>query len=89
MMKLQGLIATMRSLFGGRRLTFGFVVFPFVGVVLFPSPAMSRPNSRSDSIGESEPSPGSDTIYLRLFTFFFFFRAELIPVGIQTIFVIT
>ena len=39
MMKLQGLIATMQSLFGGRRLTFGFDVFPFVGVVLFLSPA--------------------------------------------------
>ena len=77
MMKLQGLIATMRSLFGGRRLTFGFVVLPFFGVVLFPSPAMSRPDSRSYSIGESEPSPGSDTIYLGLFTCFFFFFFEL------------
>ena len=38
MMKLQGLIATARSLFGGRRSTFGFVVQPFVGVALFPSP---------------------------------------------------
>ena len=37
MMKLQGLIATARSLFGGHRSTFGFVVLPFVGVVLFPS----------------------------------------------------
>ena len=35
MMKLQGLIATARSLFGGHRPTFGFVVLPFVGVVLF------------------------------------------------------
>ena len=34
-MKLQGLIATGRSLFGGHRPTFGFVVLPFVGVVLF------------------------------------------------------
>ena len=40
MMKLQDLIATTRSLFGGHRLTFGFVVLPFVGVVLFPSPAI-------------------------------------------------
>ena len=40
MMKLQGLIATMRSLFGGHRPTFGFVVLPFVGVMLFPSPAI-------------------------------------------------
>ena len=62
----------MRSLFGGHRLTFGFVVLPFVGVVLFPSPAMSRPDSGFDPIGESEPSPRSDTIYLGLFTCFFF-----------------
>ena len=40
MMKLQGLIATARSLFGGHKPTFGFVVLPFVGVVLFPSPAI-------------------------------------------------
>ena len=40
MMKLQGLIATTRSLFGGHRPTFGFVVLPFVGVVLFPSPVI-------------------------------------------------
>ena len=40
MMKLQDLIATARSLFGGHRSTFGFVVLPFVGVVLFPSPAI-------------------------------------------------
>ena len=39
MMKLQGLITTMRSLFGGHRPMFGFVVLPFVGVALFPSPA--------------------------------------------------
>ena len=39
MMKLQGLIATVRSLFGGRRLTFDFIVLPFVGVELFPRPA--------------------------------------------------
>ena len=38
MMKLWGLTATTRSLFGGCRLTFGFVVLPFVGVALFPSP---------------------------------------------------
>ena len=40
MMKLQGLIAIARSLFGGHRPTFGFVVLPFVGVVLFPSPVI-------------------------------------------------
>ena len=39
MMKLQGLIVITRGLFGGRRPTFGFVVLPFVGVALFPSPA--------------------------------------------------
>ena len=39
MMKPQGLIATTRNLLGGRRPTFGFVVLPFVGVALFPSPA--------------------------------------------------
>ena len=37
MMKLQGLIATMRSLFGGHRPTIGFDALPFVGVVFFPS----------------------------------------------------
>ena len=40
MMKLQGLITTVRSLFGGHRPTFGFVVLPFVGVVLFPNPSI-------------------------------------------------
>ena len=40
MMKLQGLISTARSLFGGHRMTFGFVVLPFVRVVLFPNPAI-------------------------------------------------
>ena len=38
MMKLQDLIATARTLFGGHRSSFSFVVLPFVGVVLFPSP---------------------------------------------------
>ena len=40
MMKLQGLIATARSLFCGHRPMFGFVVLPFVRVVLSPSPAI-------------------------------------------------
>ena len=40
MMKLQGLIATARSLFGGHRPTFGFVVLTFIGVVLFSSPTI-------------------------------------------------
>ena len=39
MMKLQGLIATTQSQFGGCGTTFGFVVLPFVGVALFHSPA--------------------------------------------------
>ena len=39
MMKLQDLIVTARSLFGGRRSTFGIVVLPFVRVSLFPNPA--------------------------------------------------
>ena len=40
MMKLQGLIATARSLFDGHRQTFGFDVLPFVGVVFFPNPSL-------------------------------------------------
>ena len=36
-MKLQGLIATAQSLFVCQSSMFGFVVLPFVGVVLFPS----------------------------------------------------
>ena len=40
MMKLQGLIATVQSLFGGRKPMFGFVALSFVGVVLFPSPTI-------------------------------------------------
>ena len=40
MMKIQGLIAIVQSLFSGHRPTFGFIVLPFVGVVLFPSPAI-------------------------------------------------
>ena len=38
-MKLQGLIATTRSLFGGHRPMFGFDVLPFVGVAMFPNPS--------------------------------------------------
>ena len=40
MMKLQGLIVTTWSPSGGRRLTFGFDVLPFVGVVFFPSSSL-------------------------------------------------
>ena len=51
---------------------------------------LSHPDSRSDPIGRSEPVSRCETIYLgSLYLFFFLFRAELIPVGIQTIFVIT
>ena len=40
MMKPQGLIAIARSLFGGPRPSFSFIVLLFVGVVLFPSLAI-------------------------------------------------
>ena len=40
LMKLQGYVATARSLLDGHRMVFGFVVLPFVGVGLFPSPAI-------------------------------------------------
>ena len=40
MMKLQGLITTARSMFGGGRPMFGFDVLPFVGVVFFPNPSL-------------------------------------------------
>ena len=40
MMELQGLLATAGNLFGGHRPMFGFIVFLFVGVVLFPSPSI-------------------------------------------------
>ena len=47
---------------------------------------LSHPDSRSDPIGESEPVSGAKP-YTEIL--YFFFSAELIPVGIQTIFVIT
>ena len=40
MMKLQGLVATARSLFCDCRPTFGFNVLPFVGVVFFHSSSL-------------------------------------------------
>ena len=40
MMKHQGLITTMRSLFGDRMPTFDFDALPFVGVVLFLNPSL-------------------------------------------------
>ena len=50
---------------------------------------MSRLDSRSDPIGESEPSLRSETIYFDSLPVSFFLRAELVPVGIQTISIIT
>ena len=49
---------------------------------------MSRPDFPSYPISEFEPVLGCETIYWDSLPLFFF-RAELIPVGIQTIFVIT
>ena len=49
---------------------------------------LSRPDSQSGPNGGSEPGSGRET-ELGLFTCFFFLKAELVPVGIQTIFVIT
>ena len=40
MMKLQGLIVIAWSPSGDRRLTFGFNILPFVGVVFFPSSSL-------------------------------------------------
>ena len=40
MMKLQDLIVMVRSLYDCPRLSFGFVVLPFVGVVFFPNPSL-------------------------------------------------
>ena len=39
MMRFPNLIATARSLFGGRWLMFGFMVLSFVGVVFFAIPS--------------------------------------------------
>ena len=50
--------------------------------------SMSCPDSRSDPIGEFEQVSRCETIYWDSLPVFFF-RAELILVGIQTIFVIT
>ena len=40
MMKLQGLIVIARSSSGDRKMTFGFNILPFVGVVFFPSSSL-------------------------------------------------
>ena len=59
--------------------------FPRVG----EDDLLSRPDPWSDPIGGSEPVSGCETIYWDSLLVFFFLRAELIPVGIQTNFVIT
>ena len=46
---------------------------------------LSHPDSLSDPIGGSEPSSGCETIYLGFFTCFFFFKVELVPVGMTHI----
>ena len=48
-------------------------------ISLIPGLVLSRPRSRSDPIGESEPVSGCETIYWDSL-FLFFFRAELISV---------
>ena len=69
------------------------LVDPGSAIDLLQLPALSSPDSRSDLIGESESVSGCETIYwdslFIFFYFFIFFRAELVPVGIQTISVIT
>ena len=76
MMKLQGLITIVRSLFGGRRLTFGFVSLPFVGIVLFPSPAFDGVGSGSTFEGAAclEGMLQVPLFMLCLSSPFFFFR---------------
>ena len=45
---------------------------------------MSRPDSRSDPIGGSEPSSGCETVYWDSLPDFFF-KAESVPVGMAHI----
>ena len=71
MMKLQGLITATQSLFGSHRPTFGFVVLPFVGVVLFPSPAIywSRVAPQSShlmELGQGTRSEGETYLMLQV-----------------------
>ena len=68
------------------------IIFHHGRLVIFLSKKIyvSHPDSGSDPNGGSEPSSGRETIYWdSLPVFFFFLRAELVPVGIQTISVIT
>ena len=55
-------------------------LFCIVGLLECLRGWMSRPDSRSDPIGRSEPSSGSETIYWDSYLIFFF-KAELVPVG--------
>ena len=48
-------------------------------------PCLSHPDSRSDPIGRSEPSSEARDYILGLFICFFFFKAELVPVGMAHI----
>ena len=50
---------------------------------------MSHLDFWSDPNGGFEPGSGRETIYWDSLPVFFFLRAELVPVGIQTISVIT
>ena len=57
---------------------FGFKCMMYDVLFALPIPAVSRPRSRSDPIGESKPVSGCETIYWDSLFFFFFF--ELISV---------
>ena len=66
-MKFQGYIATARSLLGGHKMVFGFVVLPFIGVVLFPSPCLMC----------NFPRPLRVKLLTLFLPFFFFFFDDL------------
>ena len=46
---------------------------------------LSLPESRSDPIGGSEPSSGCETVYWDSLPEFFFFKDEMVPVGMAHI----
>ena len=56
----------------------------FGEIYLVQSPLMSRPDSRSDPNGGSEPNLGRETIYWDSLLDFFF-KVELVPVGMTHI----
>ena len=58
------------------------------GSLQYRGRVVSRPDSRSDSDGGSESGLGRETIYWDSLPVIFF-KAELVPVGTQTISVIT